>query len=109
MSISSVPNNAMLSGTVAASVTPLRAGGSALDEDGFPVLVDRFVGAGLDGVLAFGTSGEGVLFSVDERRRGVRLFVDAADGRLRVAAHCGAQTTADTVTLAADAGDAGAD
>jgi dihydrodipicolinate synthase/N-acetylneuraminate lyase len=109
MAIPSVPNDAMLRGTFAASVTPLRAGGSTLDEDGFRVLLDWFVGAGLDGVLAFGTNGEGVLFSVDERRRGVRLFVEAAAGRLRVAAHCGAQTTADTVTLAADAGEAGAD
>ena len=109
MSIPSVPNDAMLRGTFAASVTPLRAGGSALDEDGFRILVDRFVVAGLDGVLAFGTNGEGVLFSVEERRRGVRLFVEAAGGRLRVAAHCGTQTTADTVTLAADAGEAGAD
>ena len=39
--------------------------------------------AGLDGVLAFGTNGEGVLFSVEERQRGLRLFVEAAAGRLR--------------------------
>ena len=59
-------------------------------------------------MLAFGTNGEGVLFSVEERKRGLRLFVEAAAGRLDVAAHCGAQTTADTVALAADAADAGA-
>ena len=52
-------------------------------------------------MLAFGTNGEGVLFSVAERQRGLRLFVEAAAGRLDVAAHCGAQTTADTVALAA--------
>ena len=60
-------------------------------------------------MLAFGTNGEGVLLSVEERRRGLRLFVEAAAGRLRVAAHCGAQTTTDTVTLAGDAAEAGAD
>jgi dihydrodipicolinate synthase/N-acetylneuraminate lyase len=100
--------DAVLHGTLAASVTPLLAGGAALDEAGFGLLVERYVAAGLDGVLAFGTNGEGVLFSVEERQRGLRFFVAAAAGRLDVAAHCGAQTTADTITLAADAAEAGA-
>ena len=46
---------------------------------------------------------------VDERRRGLEAFIAAAAGRLRVAAHCGAQTTADTVALAEHAAGAGAD
>ncbi len=97
-----------LQGALAASVTPLRDGGQELDEEAFAPLLDRYAAAGLDGVLAFGTNGEGVLFSVEERKRGLRLFVEAAAGRLDVAAHCGAQTTADTVALAADAAAAGA-
>ena len=39
----------------------------------------------------------------------LELFVAAAAGRLQVAAHCGAQTTADTVALAAHAAEAGAE
>ena len=50
-----------------------------------------------------------MLFSVEERQRGLRCFLTAAEGRLQVVAHCGAQTTADTVALAADAVAAGAD
>jgi len=100
--------DAVLHGTLAASVTPLLAGGDSLDEDAFVPLVERYVSAGLDGILAFGTNGEGVLFSVEERKRGLRLFVEASAGRLDVAAHCGAQTTADTVALASDASEAGA-
>ena len=103
-----MPNDGLLKGTLAASVTPLLAGGGDFDDDAFEPLLDRYVAASLDGVLAFGTNGEGVLFSVAERKRGLRLFVEAAAGRLDVAAHCGAQTTADTVDLAADAGEAGA-
>jgi dihydrodipicolinate synthase/N-acetylneuraminate lyase len=98
----------VLHGTLAASVTPLRSGGRALDEDAFEPLLTRYAAAGLDGILAFGTNGEGVLFSVEERKQGLRCFVEAAAGRLDVAAHCGAQTTADTVALAADAGEGGA-
>lgn len=63
----------------------------------------------MDGVLALGTTGEGVLFSVDERRRITELFHAAAAGRLQLAVHCGAQTTADTVSLAEHAAALGAD
>lgn len=99
----------MLRGAVAATVTPLREGGAVLDEDAFGPVVDFLHRGGVDGLLAFGTNGEGILLSVAERKRGLRLFIDAAAGRLQVAAHCGAQTTVDTVTLAADAVAAGAD
>jgi dihydrodipicolinate synthase/N-acetylneuraminate lyase len=97
----------MLLGTIAAAVTPLRGG--ALDEAAFGPYMDYLHAAGLDGVLALGTNGEGVLLSTDERRRVTELYLEAAAGRLRVAAHCGAQTTADTVALAAHAAAAGAD
>ena len=99
----------MLHGALAASVTPLREHGSALDDDAFGPLVDFYVDAGLDGILALGTAGEGILLGVEERRRVADLFLQAADRRLQVAVHCGAQTTADTVTLAAHAAEVGAD
>src|SRR5688500_8397036 len=97
----------MLRGALAAAVTPLS--GDRLDEDAFAPYVQFLADGGLDGLLALGTTGEGLLFDVDERHRALELFVAAAAGRLQVAAHCGAQTTADTVALAAHAADAGAD
>jgi dihydrodipicolinate synthase/N-acetylneuraminate lyase len=90
-------------------VTPLRANGSELDESAFGPLVDFFVESGLDGVLALGTAGEGILLRLDERRSVANLFLQAAENRLRVAVHCGAQTTADTVELASHAAEVGAD
>ena len=99
----------MLRGALAAAATPLRDGGSALDEDAFAPLCEFLVAAGLDGLLALGTTGEGILLSVAERKRVTELFVEAAEDRLDVAAHCGAQTTADTVELAAHAAETGAD
>jgi dihydrodipicolinate synthase/N-acetylneuraminate lyase len=98
-----------LRGALAASVTPLRDQGNAVDDDVFGPLLDFFVDAGLDGILALGTAGEGISLSVDERRRVADLFLQASDRRLQVAVHCGAQTTADTVTLAAHAAEVGAD
>jgi dihydrodipicolinate synthase/N-acetylneuraminate lyase len=101
----------MLRGAIAAALTPLAAGGAAVDESAFEPYVDFLAGNGIEGVLALGTTGEGVLFDLEERKRVAELFVAAADGRpmFQVAVHCGAQTTADTVALAAHASEAGAD
>ncbi len=93
----------MLHGALAAAVTPLRDGGAALDEDAFGPYVDFLAAAALDGILALGTTGEGMLLSVPERKRAAELFATAADRRLDVAVHCGAQTTRDTTELAAHA------
>jgi len=103
------PRSGRLHGAIAAASTPLRDGGSRLDDQAFGPYADFLVGAGLDGVLAFGTNGECVLLSTEERRLGLELWLDAVDGRCLVAAHCGAQTTADTVALAEHAAQRGAD
>ncbi len=99
----------MLRGALAASITPLRDGGAAIDEDGIGPVVDFLAAGGLDGLLALGTNGEGILLSQEERRRVAARFVEASAGRLQVAVHCGAQSTADTVALAAHAAEAGSD
>jgi dihydrodipicolinate synthase/N-acetylneuraminate lyase len=99
----------MLRGALAAAVTPLRDAGEALDEDAFAPYVEFLAGGGLDGLLALGTTGEGFLLPVEQRLRAAELFVEAGQGRLLVAIHCGAQSTWDTVRLAAHAADIGAD
>jgi dihydrodipicolinate synthase/N-acetylneuraminate lyase len=99
----------MLRGAIAATVTPLRDGGEALDEDAFAPYVDFLAGAELDGILALGTTGEGLLLRHEQRLRAAQLYVEAARGRLAVAVHAGAQSTWETVELAAHAADVGAD
>ena len=99
----------MLSGVLAAAVTPLTGGGELLDEDAFDPLVGFLESGGLDGLLALGTTGEGILLSAAERRRAAELFLAARPDEFAVAVHCGAQTTRDTVELAAHAADLGAD
>ncbi|MCW2978174.1 MAG: kdgA [Actinomycetia bacterium] len=99
----------MLRGAIAAALTPLTGGGSLIDEEAIPPYVDFLASHGLDGILALGTTGEGVLFDLDERRRIAELFMEAAGARLQVAVHCGAQSTADTATLAEHAAMVGAD
>ncbi len=95
----------MLRGALAATVTPLRDGGAALDEEAFRPYLVFLAAAGLDGILALGTTGEGILLSAAERRRAAELFLE---GPLPVIVHCGAQTTAETAALAEHAKDTGA-
>jgi N-acetylneuraminate lyase len=95
----------MLRGALAAAVTPLRDEGAALDEDALGPYLDFLAAGGLDGILALGTTGEGILLSAAERRRAATLFLE---GSLPVIVHCGAQTTAETVALAEHAASSGA-
>jgi dihydrodipicolinate synthase/N-acetylneuraminate lyase len=99
----------MLRGALAAAVTPLKNTGEALDEEAFAPYVDLLAAGGVDGLLALGTTGEGFLLPVEQRVRAAELYVEAANGRLLVAVHCGAQSTWDTVELVAHAADIGAD
>ena len=99
----------MLHGALAAAVTPLLDGGEDVDQAAVAPYVDFLAGAGLDGIFALGTTGEGILLSAEERRAVAARFVEAAEGRLAVAVHCGAQTTGETVALCAHAAELGAD
>lgn len=92
----------MLRGALAAALTPS-------GDDVYPAYVDFLAAGGLDGVLALGTTGEGLLFSVPERKHVAELFVETASGKLQVAVNAGAQTTSDTVALAEHAAEIGAD
>ena len=98
----------VIHGALAAAVTPLREGGTQLDADAFGPVADFLATGGLDGILALGTTGEGILLTAAERRRAAELYLEACRGRLEVAVHCGAQTTAETVALAEHAADVGA-
>ena len=56
----------MVRGTLAAALTPLRDDGAALDEDALGPYLDFLAAGGLDGILALGTTGEGILLSAAE-------------------------------------------
>ena len=92
---------------LAATVTPLRDGGAVLDDDAIAPMAAFLAEGGVDGLFALGTTGEGVLLSLEERMRAATAFREACEGTLIV--HCGAQSTADTVALSAHAASIGAD
>ena len=86
-------------------MTPLGDGGERLDEEAVGPYVEYLAAGGVQGVLALGTTGEGIALAREERQRAAELFLA---GSLPVIVHAGAQTTADTVALAAHAAEAGA-
>lgn len=92
---------------IVAAATPLTDGGAELDEAAIWPYVRFLTEGGADGVFACGTTGEGVLLTLEERMRAAVVFRAALRGILIV--HAGAQNTADTVALAAHAAEIGAD
>jgi dihydrodipicolinate synthase/N-acetylneuraminate lyase len=90
--------------TIAAALTPFTSGASSLDHDAFEPYLSYLQAGGVDGVLALGTTGEGILLTLAERKQAIARFTE---GPLPVLAHCGAQSTADTVALADHAATAG--
>ena len=99
----------MLSGAIAAAVTPLKDGGADLDEVAIGPLARFLADGGIDGALVCGTTGEGILLSAPERVRVAERFVEARPDGFQVAIHAGAQSTSDTVALATHAREIGAD
>jgi dihydrodipicolinate synthase/N-acetylneuraminate lyase len=97
-----------LGGTIAASVTPLRDGGESIDLDAIAPLTAELARGGVDGILALGTTGEGILLDPAERRAVAEAFVRAGKGQVTVMVHCGAQTTGATERLSAHAAEIGA-
>jgi dihydrodipicolinate synthase/N-acetylneuraminate lyase len=92
---------------IVAAATPLADGGERLDEEAVWPMVAYLVEHGADGAFACGTTGEGILLSLEERMRAAVVFRAAVRDRLIV--HAGAQSTRDTAQLAAHAAEIGAD
>jgi N-acetylneuraminate lyase len=72
-------------------------------------LVDYQLAGGLRGFFVGGSTGEGMLLTVEERKQLLEEVVKANRGRGKVIAHVGAVRTEDAVELARHAADTGAD
>ena len=85
-------------GVITPTVTPLKSNGDFNPEMIGP-LVDFLIGNGIAGIYPLGTTGEGPLFSVDERKVVAATTVEAVAGRVPVIIHAGAISTRETLAL----------
>src|ERR1700716_4195620 len=81
----------MFRGTFTALVTPFRNGD--VDPAAFEKLIEAQISAGIDGVVAIGTTGESPTLSQEEREEVIRLAVTIANGRCKVLAGTGSNST----------------
>jgi 4-hydroxy-tetrahydrodipicolinate synthase len=85
----------MFRGTFTALVTPFR--NSEIDFVAFEKLLEKQIAAGINGVIAIGTSGESPTLSHGERESVVRKCVEIVQGRCTVLAGTGSYSTRDAV------------
>jgi N-acetylneuraminate lyase len=71
-------------------------------------LVDYLLGKGVDGFYVCGSTGEGVLMSVEERKSATETVLRQVDGRVPVIVHVGCMALQDALHLAQHARDSGA-
>lgn len=100
--------SSQLSGVLTALATPFTADGR-IDEQKLRFLVDRSIDAGVDGVVACGSTGEFSALSSDERRLIVETVVEHTAGRVPVVAQTGATSTSEAIRLSQHAQKCGAD
>ncbi|MCB1085087.1 MAG: dihydrodipicolinate synthase family protein, partial [Chlamydiia bacterium] len=88
-------------GNITALVTPFVGG--AFDQEGFRENIRRQLRAGVDGLLALGTTGEGSALSTDERLEVSRLLIDEAKGKTALLVQTGDLSTKQTIEKTAGA------
>jgi 4-hydroxy-tetrahydrodipicolinate synthase len=78
------------------------------DRESLAALIEHVIGAGVDGVIGLGTTGEFFTMSADERIELINDVVEFVDGRVPVTIGVGSDSTAEAVKLARHAQSAGA-
>ncbi len=95
-------------GSIPALITPMLADGK-VDYPTLRKLIDWHVAEGTDALVIVGTSGESPTVTVEEHREILRVSVEQAAKRIPIIAGCGANSTAEAISLAKYAESIGAD
>ena len=97
-----------LTGLIPAMLTPFKRGGDTVDYDRAGELALHLAKKGVQGLFVAGTTGEGMLMSIDERKQLLEVVVDAVGKRINVVAQTGCLDTPGTIELTRHAAKAGA-
>ena len=95
-------------GAYAAMFTPFDRKGH-LNLEAIDALIEHGLKGGLKGFYLTGSTGEGMLLTLEERKAVYRRAVEASKGRCRLIAQVGCVRTEDSIELAKAAADAGVD
>jgi 4-hydroxy-tetrahydrodipicolinate synthase len=94
-------------GTHTALVTPFRDG--AFDREAFESLIEAQISGGVQGVVPVGTTGESPTLSHEEHSQVIEAAIQLSNGRCRVIAGTGSNSTAEAISLTREAERLGAD
>ena len=97
----------MNTNTYTALVTPFK--NNQLDEKAFSNLIEFQIKNGVDGVVPCGTTGESPTLSHEEHNRLVEIAVKVANGKVKVMAGTGSNSTSEAVAMTNHAKKIGAD
>lgn len=97
----------MFRGCYTAVVTPMKDG--QVDFPKFGELIERQLEGGVDGIVPAGTTGESATLTHDEHHKVVEFTIKAVDGRAKVIAGAGSNSTSEAVSLTKAAQTMGAD
>ena len=96
-----------VNGIVCPMVTPFDDRGE-IDKAQVVKLTAQLIAGGIRYLLPAGTTGEGMLLSLAERKLLAETVIEAAEGKAKVIPHVGCMSTRDTVELVRHAKDSGA-
>ena len=97
-----------LQGSIVALVTPMEDEGT-IDWQAFKDLIEWHINSGSSGLVIVGTTGESATLDVAEHVQVIENSVKIADGRIKIIAGTGANSTKEAVYLTNSAKSAGAD
>ena len=98
----------MYRGAYTAIITPFATDGT-IDEEALRALIEAQIEGGIDGIVPVGTTGESPTLSHEEHNRVVELTVQFVNGRCKVIAGTGSNSTDEAIQLTQEAKRAGAD
>ena len=99
--------NTIFTGAATAIITPMTENG--IDYESFGRLIDWQIEAGIDAIVAVGTTGEGSTLDDKEHKEAIKFCVDRVAGRVPVIAGTGSNDTAYAIELTKYACEVGAD
>ena len=97
-----------LKGSITALVTPMESDGE-INWEGLRDLIEWHISSNTSGLVVVGTTGESATLDVSEHVKLIERAVDISNGRIKVIAGTGANSTKEAIYLTSSAKSAGAD